>query len=626
MKEEKITLASAIKSNFKAFKICYKESPKIYISIAINEIINGITPYVAIYISAQLINQISVNRNANELLKWVMISLISALVLGVLNAISLRWRRVYYNPETQIFQEDIYRKKRIDMDFCITDSQKVRDLRSQITQDTNMGLWGLGFISLNWYPIVVKSVVSIIAGFILTINLFLSKTTQAEYLFLNNPIFIILVALLIFITLLLSSILKVKSNSYYSKELMEEIKQGNRIGSYLMDEAYNKKRGMDIRIYRQDIILTECMYNVPKTFKIGGTYDKLNKRLVGVFDGLSNAVSAFLTGIIYIYAALKAVGGAFMLGSFVQYVTASVQFVSATSKLIQMINWLKLNHKFLDTAFEYLETENVMYRGSLTTEKRSDNKYEIEFCNVSFKYPETENYVLKDVSFKFTVGEKIAVVGENGSGKTTFIKLLSKMYEPSEGKILLNGIDIKKYNYDDYIKIFSVVFQDFKLLSYTLAQNVAASTKYDEEKVIAALEKAGFSDRLKTMPNGINTYLYKDLDENGVEISGGEAQKIAIARAIYKDSAFIVLDEPTASLDPIAEAEIYEKFSEIVTDKTAIYISHRLSSCKFCDTILVFDKGSIVETGTHENLLLKQGKYKDLWQAQAQYYNEKNIS
>ena len=211
----------------------------------------------------------------------------------------------------------------------------------------------------------------------------------------------------------------------------------------------------------------------------------------------------------------------------------------------------------------------------------------------------------------------------NGSGKTTFIKLLCRLYDPTEGKILLNGIDIQKYNYEEYMGIFSVVFQDFKLFSFSLGQNIAANADYDKARVEYCLKKAGFGERLAQMPNGTDTCLYKDFSENGVEISGGEAQKIALARALYKDAPFIVLDEPTSALDPVAEAEVYSKFNEIVGQKTAIYISHRLSSCWFCDEIIVFDHGLIIQRGSHDDLVAdEKGKYAELWRAQAQYYEK----
>lgn len=324
-----------------------------------------------------------------------------------------------------------------------------------------------------------------------------------------------------------------------------------------------------------------------------------------------------------LFVCLKAWAGAFGVGSVTQYVGAISSLFLGISDLLEQFGTMQANSEFLKTAFEFLDIPNKMYQGSLTTEKRSDRQYEVEFQDVSFQYPGTEIWALRHVSMKFKVGERLAVVGMNGSGKTTFIKLLCRLYDPTEGKILLNGIDIRKYKYDDYINIFSVVFQDFKLMALTLGENVAGSKQYDREAVTLSLKNAGFADRMERIPKGLETYLYKDLEKDGVEVSGGEAQKIAIARALYKDAPFIILDEPTAALDPIAEAEIYSKFNEIVGDKTAIYISHRLSSCKFCDEIAVFHNGSVVQQGTHESLLADEsGKYYELWNAQAQYYTE----
>lgn len=215
----------------------------------------------------------------------------------------------------------------------------------------------------------------------------------------------------------------------------------------------------------------------------------------------------------------------------------------------------------------------------------------------------------------------MAIIGKNGSGKTTFIKLLCRLYDVTEGCIKVNGIDIRKYDYKEYCDLFAVVFQDFHIFSLPLGENIAASSQVDEGRVYDALSRAGLGERLATLPHGLSTYVGKEFDDNGVNFSGGEKQKMAIARAIYKDAPFVIMDEPTAALDPISECEVYAGFDKMVGNKTALYISHRLASCRFCEDILVFDKGQVVQRGSHDVLLGQDGLYQELWNAQAQYYN-----
>ena len=270
--------------------------------------------------------------------------------------------------------------------------------------------------------------------------------------------------------------------------------------------------------------------------------------------------------------------------------------------------------RFIETGFRAEHT-------ALTSEKYTHSEEKaLEFKQVFFRYTRETQDVLDSLSLTVYSGEAYFILGGNGSGKTTFIKLLCRLYDPQEGEILLNGIDIRKYNYRDYMDIFAVVFQDFQLLSQPLGSNVGCSESYDKSCVLKALSDAGFAERLVTLPDGLDTLLYREYGDNGVEISGGEAQKIAIARALYKNAPFLILDEPTAALDPIAEAEIYAQLNQRVDDRTAIYISHRLSSCRFCDEIIVFDHGQIIQRGTHDALVSKNGKYSQLWNAQAQYY------
>jgi ATP-binding cassette subfamily B protein len=358
------------------------------------------------------------------------------------------------------------------------------------------------------------------------------------------------------------------------------------------------------------------------------------------YEAASTAVNYTVNGLIYLFVAMKAYAGAFGVGSIVMYAGAVTQFGSGFVSLFGNAGEIVNNSPFLKKVFDFLEKPNKKYQGTIPVEKRDDNEYEIEFKNVSFKYPSHADnneaplnpdgsgteadgvWALRNLSMKLRIGRRIAVVGMNGSGKTTMIKLLCRLYDPTEGEITLNGIDIKKYNYDEYMSIFSVVFQDFKLLPFSLAQNVAANVNYDAERVKHTLDIAGFAERLASMPNGLDTLLYKHFTDEGVEVSGGEAQKIALARAIYKQAPFIVLDEPTAALDPVAEYEVYSRFNKIVGGQTAVYISHRLASCRFCDDICVFHEGQLVQRGSHDTLVADSGgKYFELWNAQAQYYN-----
>ena len=282
-------------------------------------------------------------------------------------------------------------------------------------------------------------------------------------------------------------------------------------------------------------------------------------------------IELFITIMLYGFAIFRAVSGAMTAGEVVAFVMYFSRIQYAVLGISDIIASILSRAPMWQQLFDFLDIPDEKYKGTIPTEKRDDNEYEFEFKHVYFKYPDSEDYVLKDVNLKWRIGEKMALVGKNGCGKSTLVKLLCRLYDPTEGEITLTGIDIKKYKYEDYMALFSVVFQDSKLFSFSLAENVAADTVYDSECVTDCVIRAGLGERLEAMEKGIETCLYKDFDEKGVEISGGEAQKLCLARSIYKGSPFIVLDEPTAALDPISEHDIYTKFNGIVGTRTAIY-------------------------------------------------------
>lgn len=606
-----------------AAKVWWKIDPRLFISTALLEIVNVLTPYITVWLSAQIINELAGSRDPGTLWKWVILTVSITAGLKLLSEALYHWMRAVHALEWD-HEDKLLADKMMDMDFAAVESPETNELRFTIRKFQMGNVFGFNKIH-NWYIAkIVGGAASVFGAAALTFSLFSQQVpvTAGRFVVLNSGWASALVIALLLAGTILSPWLAAESSARsaktwpYSNRYSRTLNAFSTIGT-------ESKRAVDIRMYNQQDIAKEMLeqnFSFPKSSPACGIMFKE----IGPLQAASSVVSTLLIGISYVFVCLKAWAGAFGIGSVTQYVGAVTNLCKGISELFGAIGDLPNNANYLKAIRQYMEIPNAMYQGSLPTEKRDDREYHVEFRDVSFKYPGSEHYALRHVNMKFKVGSRLAVVGMNGSGKTTFIKLLCRLYDPTEGQILLNGIDIRKYDYADYLNIFSVVFQDFQLVALPLGQNVAASAEFDRALAESCLRKAGFGDRLDGMPNGLDTYLYKNLEKSGVVVSGGEAQKIAIARALYKDAPFIILDEPTAALDPIAEAEIYAKFNDIAGDKTAIYISHRLSSCKFCDEIAVFHEGAVIQQGTHAELAADEaGKYYELWNAQAQYYTEK---
>lgn len=386
---------------------------------------------------------------------------------------------------------------------------------------------------------------------------------------------------------------------------------------YLNQQIFGEaKVGKIIRIYGMEEMI---LHNSAEFGKRARAYFSASCDVGRAESNANRLVNAFFTVVTYFLVALKTVTGAVTVGAFTRYAGALNQFGGACFSVIAKHGELQKICIYTDEFLKFLDTENVHGKGSIPVEKRDDGEYELAFENVSFRYPGSEIPVLKNVNCRINIRGKMAVVGRNGAGKTTFIKLLCRLYDPTEGRITLNGVDIRKYSQEEYRGLFSVVFQDFKLFSFSVGENVAAGYEWQEEKLWDALRQAEADGFVRDMEKQLDTYLYKDL-RDGVAVSGGEAQKLALARALYKDAPVVILDEPTAALDAKAEAQIYARFNEMVEGRTSIYISHRMSSCRFCDEIIVFHEGEIVERGSHEELYAAGGRYTQMWNAQARYY------
>lgn len=390
---------------------------------------------------------------------------------------------------------------------------------------------------------------------------------------------------------------RIERRWYYFSEVFEKVSYGkeiriNSLGGWLLshEKAYVKQA---IEYYRRR----------------NGFYIKS-----GAFDTLTCALQQILT---YAYLIYKVLAGAITIGDFTMYAGAVATFSGAMKSVMTSIVEVKAYGIYYEAMRDYI---NVPSRLRAGYNAAPEGGHRIEFKDVSFRYAGQTDFALRNINIVLEPGEKLSVVGENGAGKTTFVKLLTRLYNPTEGEILLDGVNIRDLDYESYMSLLSAVFQDYKLFSLSLRDNVSLSLKPDDGKIKSILSRVGLGEKIEHLPGGIDTNIYKDFDESGFEPSGGEGQRIALARALYKDAPIVILDEPTAALDPRAEFEIYQHFNELVKNKTAVYISHRLSSARFCDKIAVFQKGRIVEYGPHEELLKLNGVYRDLYDIQAQYY------
>ena len=609
---KKMSFGERIRITKRGFGILRKYCPGLSEQKALYEFIHSLQPFITIWFSARIVDELTNHCRKDYIASYVICVITINFICIVFQNVLLH---ICNEKESQmwIWFEKVFSDKQMSLDYDDLEDVSIQKQRQEVEE--NLFMFGNGLAQLVWgTSVMVKVFINIFVALLMSGTLFISKTGER---IVDHPIWI--VAILGCITLCGFSNYKAtrKENSLFMKWCDNSL-WFNRTFMFFGHELYtNLERAKDVRIYRQDTLAIKKI----EELEAWGKAEKKNSFHMAFFPSVAGFIVGLGNCACYLFVAIKAFLGAYGVGSVVQYVSVLTRLGDGIRDLMFMVSDNELYCAHLKKMYDYLDIPNHMYQGSLTVEKREDNEYYIEFRNVSFKYPRTENYVLRNVNLKFKIGEKLAVVGMNGSGKTTFIKLLCRLYDPTEGEILLNNVDIRKYDYKEYMSIFSVVFQDFKLFSFGLGQNVSASFHYNEELAKRCLEKAGFYERLQSMKKGLETSIYKDLDEEGVEISGGEAQKIALARALYKNAPFIILDEPTAALDPIAEYEVYSKFNEIVQDKKAIYISHRLSSCRFCDVIAVFDGGQIVQRGVHDRLLQDtHGKYYELWNAQAQYY------
>jgi len=515
---------------------------------------------------------------------------------------------------TNTFQRFMKVKKQLASDGMMKlMSEKIMNLEYSYLEDPT-------YLDLKERAVFTVQNQSVIENVVATLSEILSNGVTligliAILVTLGPVLIIVLVIGIVLLLLIYASVSKVQTN------VMQEMVPINRRMTYYLNLATGKEYQKDIRLYKMENMITERIitFSNDTCDLFEGMQTKMGKAM-GQMSAVSEGVAAFSYGYVGLRTISSAFGTQLSLGALTMYVSAAINFSNLITSfgqsviiLIQFMSWLDPYMEFMALAEETKQTGKIPFTGEIET---------VEFKNVTFTYPKAEKPVLQDISFKIHKGEKISIVGLNGAGKSTLVKLICRMYQADSGKILVNGKNIYDYEYLSYMNTISAVFQDYRLFNFTIAENISCQEKdANQDEIHRLINEVGLQEKIKELPNGIESRFGKDYDEDGIEMSGGQGQKIAIARALYKKATMVILDEPASALDPIAEAEIYEKFNSLVEDKTAIYISHRMSSSVFCDRILIIDGGTVADFDTHENLMKKtESLYYKLFQSQAENY------
>ncbi|RKN86066.1 ABC transporter ATP-binding protein [Paenibacillus ginsengarvi] len=596
-------------------------SPGLMELTLVKSVLNAIIPFVSIYMLAVIIDELLGERNLKLLAFYVGVTVGGTFLMSVL----AEWVSKKVSIQNGMFEarlQHFLNDKNLTMDFTRLEDPKNTELREKIMGNMYAAGGGVHAIVEQIATIVESSFSVIVAVAISFGALTATAAAGSGRIGVENSVWF---SLLLIAAIVICIAQTVRNSRSAKKKEFELFQNGARINGYIgyYNHFYleDDQAGKDVRIFDQrQLIVDEVLAKgrLPWLHVVNGTY-RLNQKYLS----FNSAISALIGGLIYIFIGLKALSGTISIGSVTQSYAAIFRLVSAAGHLSVSLSKIRSNNNYVELLYEFIDMPSENHEGT-EIPARSEAGWEIEFHNVSFRYPASEQYALHNLSLKLSPSSRTAIVGMNGSGKSTMIKLLCRLYSPESGYITLNGKDITKFEYKAYLSLFSVVFQDFQLLAFPIGQNVAVSKDYEEENVWRSLQKAGIADRIRELPLGTKQSIYKNFEEDGVDLSGGESQKIALARAIYKDAPIVVLDEPTAALDPVSEYEVYSRFNEMIGGKTALFVSHRLSSCRFCDRIAVFHDGRIVQFGTHSELLqISNGKYAELWNAQAQYYTEK---
>lgn len=615
-KEETLSLRESLRYIFRGFKEIHLIDAQLIPLSALTAFLQSAAPLVALYLSAQIINLLSSGEQLPLVLRYAAAAVGISFVLACLSAFVERQLDIRNESTWLRFYAHLARRYAV-LDYQHIEDTAVNELLADIESKTNGN--GLGVMRQIWnMNELMTTGFSVIGALLLLVGMFHTTATFTPSFLTSNWVILLLAAA---VAAVVCGVLQIqKWQQKREREAFAHNQKGNNTARYYFGYVNVDKAAKDIRLYRQQKLLSNII-DENTSLKTWLNLFKIGNRITGV----NAALNAIIGGGVYLLIGLRTLVGMYSMGSAVQYIGAASGLVQNITSFASTVASLMSNAVYVKLYYSFMDLPDHHRGGRLPTPDPANSPLEFAFEGVSFQYPGSAEKALDNVTMRFRAGERLAVVGMNGSGKTTMIKLLCRLYAPTEGAITLNGVNVWEYDYDAYMQLFGVVFQDFEIPDLTLGQVVACTEIPDVAAIRDCLEMAGFSDKLKALSGGMGTYLGKGYNKDGVQLSGGEKQKVALARSICKDAQFIILDEPTAALDPMAEYDIYTRFNEIIRDKTAVFISHRLSSCRFCHDIAVFHEGRLVQRGSHEELLGQTGKYQELWNAQAQHYVQEGI-
>lgn len=581
------------------FKILWANDRIFLLFILFDIILSSVIPFIEMFLIKYSINMLTSGEEFSRYLYIVMALLIGTFVTTILQSIVSTKSGILGNMiGDKLFRNIFNQTMEIDYEMLLDkDILEKRELAMQVIHQGRFNNLSINFKQFISNAIVLVGIIYLLSSIeqwiliivigIVIINSFsTSMRKKAERAIHTDSI-------------------PVNRKIEYFWSINSDFTFGKEIRTYNMQGSLNA--------IHQDLVKTIQKY-VTKIFKL---------QLKG--NTIFLATNLCLNAVIYVYLGYKIlVKRLITIGDFSLYLNAITTFNGSVQSMVASYIDISNNGQYLKDYFDFIELKSKYDERNAVLPFSNNNPMEFTFENVSFTYPYQNEPSLKNINLKIRNKEILSIVGENGSGKTTLVKLLLRLYEPTAGRILLNGIDVKEIDYKEYLKLFSTVFQDFKIFAFKISDNVTSleNKAADLTGVHNSLDRVGLSSKINALDKGVETYLFKIYEEDGIELSGGEAQKLAIARALYKDAPVVILDEPTAALDPKAEYDIYTKFLSLVDSKTAVFISHRLSSTKFCDRIVVLREGRIVETGSHSELLSQNGYYAELFHMQANFYLE----